>query len=167
LPPSEKGIMRKEIEDVVFNPKNAKGYVTDPIKIDGGFLILRIDDRTEAGQASFDEAREQIQEFLARPKITPKLREYLSKLRQQAFLEIKDGYVDSGAVPGKDTRWHEVVGLKPETTTKEEVAAHRKRKKFLGVIPHGSVAPGTKETSAAKGTTPPDTTPPATPPIKQ
>jgi hypothetical protein len=37
--------------------------------------------------------------------------------------------------------------LKPETTTKEEVAAHRHRPKFLGVIPHGSVAPGTKETT--------------------
>jgi peptidyl-prolyl cis-trans isomerase SurA len=164
LPPAEKGIMKKEIEDVVFNPKNPKGYVTDPIKIDGGFGIWRIDDRTEAGQATLDEAKEQIQEFLARPKMEPKYREYLSKLRQEAFLEIKDGYVDTGAVPGKDTRWHEVVGLKPETTTKEEVAAHRKRKKFLGVIPHGSVAPGTKETSGAKGTTPPPdtTTPPAT-----
>jgi peptidyl-prolyl cis-trans isomerase SurA len=147
LPPSERGIMKKEIENIVFDAKNAKGYVTDPIKVDNGILILRIDDRTEAGQASFDEAKEQIQERLAGPKIPPKLREYLNKLRTEAFLEIKDGYVDSGAVPGKDTRWHEVVGLKPETTTKEEVAAHRKRKKFLGVVPHGTVAPGTKETN--------------------
>jgi len=155
LPPADKGIMTKEIEDVVFNPKNAKGYVTDPIKINGGLLILRIEDRTEAGQATYDEAREQIQDFLARPRIEPKLRDYLSKLRQEAFLEIKDGYVDTGAVPGKDTRWHEVVGLKPETTTKEEVAAHRKRKKFLGLIAHGSVAPGTKENSAARMPVPP------------
>jgi parvulin-like peptidyl-prolyl isomerase len=153
LPPTERGIMKKEIEAIVFDPKNPKGYVTDPIKVTGPdgqltmLLILRIDDRTEAGQATFDEAKEQIQERLAGPKINPKLREYQNKLRTEAFLEIKDGYVDTGAVPGKDTRWHEVVGLKPETTTKEEVAAHRKRKKFLGVVPHGSVAPGTKETN--------------------
>jgi peptidyl-prolyl cis-trans isomerase SurA len=179
LPPMEKGMLRKEVEEIVFNPKNPKGYVTDPIKIDGGILILRIEDRTEAGQASFDEAKEQIQEFLARPRMEPKYREYLNKLRAAAFLEIKDGYVDSGAVPGKDTRWHEVVGLKPETTTKEEVAAHRKRKKFLGVIPHGTVAPGTKETtpskayssgsqgsSASQGPAPADM-PPPTAPIKQ
>ena len=179
LPPMEKGMLRKEIEEIVFNPKNPKGYITDPIKTDGGILILRIEDRTEAGQASFDEAKEQIQERLAGPKMQPKLREYLSKLRTQAFLEIKDGYVDSGAVPGKDTRWHEVVGLKPETTTKEEVAAHRKRKKFMGVIPHGSVAPGTRETtptrgyaseprgsSASQGPAPADMPPPSAP-IKQ
>lgn len=147
LPPTEKGIMLKAIDDIVFDPKNPKGYVTDPVKTGSGFVILRIDDRTEAGQASFDEAKEQIQERLAGPRIQPKLREYLNKLRTEAFLEIKDGYVDTGAVPGKDTRWHEVVGLKPETTTKEEVAAHRRRKKFLGVVPHGSVAPGTKETN--------------------
>jgi peptidyl-prolyl cis-trans isomerase SurA len=159
LPPAEKGIMRKEIEDIVFDPKNAKGYVTDPIKTKDGLVILKIEDRTEAGQASFDEAREQIQEFLAKPRIEPKLREYLNKLRQEAFLEIKDGYVDTGAVPGKDTRWHEVVGLKPETTTKEEVAAHRKRKKFLGLIAHGSVAPGTKENSASKMPAPPASSP--------
>jgi parvulin-like peptidyl-prolyl isomerase len=179
LPPMEKGMLRKEIEEVVFNPKNPKGYVTDPIKTDGGIVILRIEDRTEAGQASFDEAKEQIQEHLAGPKMEPKLREYENKLRTAAFLEIKDGYVDSGAVPGKDTRWHEVVGLKPETTTKEEVAAHRRRKKFLGVIPHGSVAPGTKETTpsraassqlrnspASQGPAPADM-PPPTAPIKQ
>jgi len=179
LPPMEKGIMLKEVENIVFNPKNPKGYVTDPIKTQGGLLILRIEDRTEAGQASFDEAKEQIQERLAGPRMQPRLREYLSKLRTQAFLEIKDGYIDSGAVPGKDTRWHEVVGLKPETTTKEEVAAHRKRKKFLGVVPHGSVAPGTRETtpskayaasskgsSASQGPAPADMPPPSAP-VKQ
>jgi peptidyl-prolyl cis-trans isomerase SurA len=148
LPPRQRGISRPEIESKIFGA--SKGTVLDPINVPGyGFVILRIDDRYEAGQESFDEAKDEIQSILARPKMEPKVREYLTKLRQQAFLEIKDGYVDSGAAPGKDTRWHEVVGLKPETTTKEEVAAHRHRPKFLGIIPHGSVAPGTKETSGS------------------
>lgn len=145
LPPTQKGIMRPEIEAKVFTA--SKGTVLDPFKIPTGYVILRVDDRFEAGQESFDEAKDEIQSILARPKMEPKVREYLTKLRKEAFLEIKDGYVDTGAAPGKDTRWHEVVGLKPETTTKEEVAAHRKRPKFLGIIPHGTVAPGTKETS--------------------
>jgi parvulin-like peptidyl-prolyl isomerase len=173
MPPAIRGTMYPQIEAIVF--KENKGYVTDPIKVNEGFVILRIDERYDAGQASFDEVKDQIQEILAQPKMEPKLREYLTKLRQQAFLEIKDGYVDTGAAPGKDTRWHEVVGLKPETTTKEEVAAHRKRKRFLGLIPHGSVAPPTKETKPG-ATTPAsvpaknDPQPPATPPaapIKQ
>lgn len=146
LPPRQRGISRPDIETKIFDA--SKGTVLDPIMVPGvGFVILRVDDRFEAGQESFDEARDQIQEILSRPLMEPKFREYCTKLRQQAFLEIKDGYIDTGAAPGKDTRWHEVVGLKPETTTKEEVAAHRKRPKFLGVVPHGAVAPGTKETS--------------------
>ena len=145
LPPYGRGMMPTDMEAKAFAA--SKGTVLDPIKRPTGFVVLRVDDRYEAGQESFDEAREQIQEILARPLMEPKVRDYLTKLRREAFLEIKDGYIDSGAAPGKDTRWHEVVGLKPETTTKEEVAAHRKRPKFLGVVPHGSVAPGTKEVS--------------------
>ena len=159
LPPYGRGMFRPEIEEKVFAA--SKGTVIDPIKTPQGFVILRIDDRYEAGQESFDEAREQIQEILARPLMEPKVREYLTKLRREAFLEIKDGYVDTGAAPGKDTRWHEVVGLKPETTTKEEVAAHRKKPKFLGVVPHGSVAPGTKEVTGR--TEPVETASAATP----
>lgn len=148
LPPRQRGMSRPEIEAKVFAAN--KGTVLDPINLPGyGFVILRVDDRFEAGQESFDEAKDEIQSILARPKMEPKVREYLTRLRQQAFLEIKDGYVDTGAAPGKDTRWHEVVGLKPETTTKEEVAAHRHRPKYFGIIPHGSVAPGTKETSGS------------------
>ncbi len=145
LPPQQRGLQRPEIEAKVFTA--SKGTVLDPIKTPAYILILRVDDRFEAGQETFDEAKEQIQQVLTRTKMKPKVDDYLKKLRQEAFLEIKDGYVDSAAAPGKDTRWHEVVGLKPETTTKEEVAAHRHRPKFLGVIPHGTVAPGTKETS--------------------
>jgi peptidyl-prolyl cis-trans isomerase SurA len=42
---------------------------------------------------------------LMEPRAYPKTREYLTQLRQNAFLQIKDGYVDSGAAPGKDTTW--------------------------------------------------------------
>ena len=70
--------------------------------------------------------------------VKPKLREYLTQLRENAFLQIKPGFVDSGAAPGKDTSWQDPAQLKPETTTKEAVAAHA-HKKFLHVIPYGHV----------------------------
>jgi peptidyl-prolyl cis-trans isomerase SurA len=139
LPPYKRSdhLMVKEIEDLVFQQK--KGYVSDPIKTPLGLLILRVDERFEPGQASFEEVKEQVTQAVAGPRMQPKVREYLTRLRQDAFLEIKDGYIDSGAAPGKDTRWKEVAELKPQTTTKEEVAA-RHRKRFLGVIPHGGKA---------------------------
>jgi hypothetical protein len=70
------------------------------------------------------------------------MREYMTKLREQAFLEIKPGYEDTGAAPGKDTKWNDPAQLKPETTTKEEVLAKGRRKKILGVVP----VPGTTST---------------------
>ena len=131
-----KGIMEKSIEDQVFNAK--KGYVTDVIRRPNGLLILKVDDRFEAGQASYDEVKSQIQEQLSQTKMEGKVRVFLTSLRDDAFLEIKEGYVDSGAALGKDTRWKDVAQLKPQTTTKEEVAARRKRH-LLWVIPAGSV----------------------------
>jgi peptidyl-prolyl cis-trans isomerase SurA len=154
LPPYGRGIMPKNMEDVVFKEK--KGYVTDPFKVPQGFVILRIDERFEAGQASFEEVRNEINETMAKPKMEPKIREFLTRLRTEAFLEIKDGYIDSGAAPGKDTRWHDVAQLKPQTTTKEEVAARVHRHKKLLFIP----IPGTTTKAPAKEVLP-DTAPPA------
>jgi len=170
LPPYKRSehLLVKEIEDLVFQQK--RGYVTDAIKLPQYLLILKVDDHYEAGQASFEEVKEQITQKLAEPKMEPKVREYLTNLRQNAFLQIKDGYVDAGAAPGKDTRWKDVIQLKPETTTKEEVAAKRKRK-LLKVIPLGtakSAAGATPAATTPAATTPAATTPPApdTPPAK-
>jgi len=145
LPPREKGMSLPPIEEFAFKEK--KGSVSDPIKIAQGLVILRIDERYEAGQASFDEVKERIQQILTEPQLETKVRAYLTKLRLDAFLEVKEGYVDTGAAPGKDTHWHDIAQLKPQTTTKEEVAAtHRRHKHFLFVP-----IPGT---TATKGTTP-------------
>jgi parvulin-like peptidyl-prolyl isomerase len=148
LPPYGRGMMAKEMEDVVFKEK--KGYVTDPFRIATGFVILRIDERFEAGQASFEEVRGEIQEAITRPRMEPRIREFLTRLRTEAFLEIKDGYIDSGAAPGKDTRWRDVAQLKPQTTTKEEVAARVKRRKKLLFIP----IPGTTRKPPAEEVSP-------------
>lgn len=153
----KKGLMDKAIEDVVF--KGKKGDITDPFKRPQGFLILKVEDRFAAGQASFDEVKEEVQNRMVQPKMVPKVRELLTRLREQAFLEIKEGYIDSGAAPGKDTRWKDVATLKPQTTTKEEVAARRK-KKLLWVIPYGTVK--SSKTAPAIG---PPAPPPAQTPI--
>jgi parvulin-like peptidyl-prolyl isomerase len=134
--PMTKGLLDKPIEDLVFAKK--KGFVSDPIRRPNSFLILKVDERFEAGQASFEEVKSEIQERLTQPKMEGKVRVFLTGLREDAFLEIKEGYIDTGAAPAKDTRWKDVAQLKPQTTTKEEVAARRKRH-LLWVIPAGSV----------------------------
>jgi peptidyl-prolyl cis-trans isomerase SurA len=153
----KRGDLAREIDDVVF--KQQKGYVTDPIRRPAGFEIYRIEEHYAAGQASFDEVQNEVNSKMMEPIVRPKLREYLTTLRVNAYLQIKDGFVDSGAAPGKDTTWQDAAMLKPETTTKEAVAAHG-HKKFLKVIPYGHVG-NAKDTSPAA---PPTVTPvPATP----
>jgi hypothetical protein len=98
------------------------------------------------------------------PRLQPALRAYLTKLREDAFLEIKPGYVDSGAAPNKDTTWKDPATLKPDTTTKEEVAARKHKKKVLGVsVPFSSTTPKT----TAPPPPPPLVTPVAATPVKQ
>ena len=130
------------------------------IKTDNGFVIFKLEERHEAGLAPFEEVENEIMERLYIPRMQPKLKEYLTKLREQAFLEIRPGYVDSGAAPGKDTSWKDPAQLKPETTTKEEVAA-RKRKRLLGIIPRKSApAKPAQEAEPVKASTPAPQTPP-------
>jgi peptidyl-prolyl cis-trans isomerase SurA len=131
----KRGDLAKDVEEIVFKPNN-KGTVTDPIRRPAGFEILRVEEHYAAGQASLEEVQGEINSKLMEPRVRPKLREYLTQLRQNAFLQIKPGFVDSSAAPGKDTTWQDPAQLKPETTTKEAVVA-RGRKKLLKVIPYG------------------------------
>ena len=141
----KKGELQATLENAVWN--QPKGFVTDPIKVDNGFLILRVDDHQKEGQADLADVENEIQDKLYGPKMQPAVREYLTKLRESAFLEIKAGFEDTGAAPGKSTAWSDPAQLKPETTTKAEVANKPKKKKLLWAVP----IPGTqqKQTSSS------------------
>ena len=136
LGPQKRENLRKEMADVVF--KQNRGYVTDPIRTGTGWVILKIEERHDAGQAPFEDVQNEIMEKLYMPKMQPEIRKYLTKLREEAFVEIRGGYVDSGAAAGKDTSWKDPATLKPQTTTKEEVTAARKKKRVFGIIPRRS-----------------------------
>lgn len=129
----EKGKLRADIEKAVWD--QPRGFVTDPLNIGTGFLILKVEDHSKAGLASFDEAENDIRSKLFQPRMQPELRKYLTQLRMDAFLEIKPGWEDSGAAPGKNTAWVDAAEIKPETVTKEEVASRIRRKRLLGVLP--------------------------------
>lgn len=136
----KRGELNKAIEDVVFDKE--RGSVTDPIRVSAGFLILRVEEKHKAGQAGFEEVENEIMEKLFMPKFQPAVREYLTRLREEAYLEIKPDFVDTAPAPGKDTRWKEPAQLRPETVTKEEVAAQTRRRRLFWLLP----IPGTQTT---------------------
>jgi peptidyl-prolyl cis-trans isomerase SurA len=135
MPPFEKGQLSKDIEDALWN--QPRGYTSEPIKLKDppGFYIFKVEDHQKAGMAEFDEVQNEVEDKLFRPKFEPAMRAYLTKLRTEAFLEIKPGYEDLGAAPGKNTAWQDPAQLKPETVTKQEVEAQTHHRKLLWLIP--------------------------------
>lgn len=142
------GELDKQIEAIVF--KQERGYVTDPIRVEKGFLILKVEEKYKAGQAAFEEVEPEVMEKLYMPRMQPAVREYLTRLRQEAFLEIKPGYVDIFAAPDKDTTWIDPAQLKPETVTKEEVANRKRKKRLLGVPVPGTTTGGGGKPGSSK-----------------
>lgn len=134
----KKGELQANLENAVW--PQPKGYITDPIKIENGYLILKVEDHQKEGQAELSEVENEIMDKLYAPKMQPAVREFLTKLRKEAYLEVKSGYVDTGAAPGQTTSWNDPATLKPETVTKAQVSNRPKMKKLLWAVP----IPGTE-----------------------
>lgn len=144
----ERGKLRPEIEKLIWD--QPRGYVTEPINVGNGFLILKVEEHQKAGLASFDEVQNEISGKLFNPRFGPELRRYLTNLRQNAFLEIKPGFEDSGAAPGKNTTWVDPAEIKPETVTKEQVAAKQRKRRLLGMVPLPGTAVQNTGTSSSR-----------------
>jgi peptidyl-prolyl cis-trans isomerase SurA len=84
--------LKPEIKAVVENAK--AGDVTDPIKLETGFSIFRVDQRKEQNQLTFDDER--VQNDVGRRLVDQHAGEevdaYLTKLRNDAFIEIDARY---------------------------------------------------------------------------
>jgi peptidyl-prolyl cis-trans isomerase SurA len=120
----KRGTLAKELEDKVFAMK--AGEITDAIRTKQGYVILEVTEHQMAGIPTLKEVEPRIQDALYMQRLQPALRAYLTTLREDAFIDIKTGYLDSGA-SAKQT--------KPvETTAKEDKAKKLKKKKKLGVF---------------------------------
>jgi len=139
----KRGELDPQVEKMIWDQE--RHFVTEPIKRSDGWLILRVNEQQKEGLAAIEEVEGEIMNKLYMPRFQPRIREYLTTLREQAFLEIKPGYIDSGAAPGKDTAWKDPAQLKPETVTKEEVASQPRRKRLLWAIP----IPGTSSSGSS------------------
>jgi peptidyl-prolyl cis-trans isomerase SurA len=121
----ERGKLAKQLEDTTFAMK--KGDVSDVIRTRQGFVILKVTDHQPAGIPAFADIQDRLRDQLYMQKMQPALREYLKKLREEAYIDIKPGYLDTGA-SGNET--------KPIVTTaaKEANAKELKKKKKIGLF---------------------------------
>ena len=121
----KRGTLAKELEDKTFAMKS--GEVTDVIRTKQGYVILKVTNHQMAGIPPLKDVEPKIQDALYYQKLQPALRAYLTKLREDAYIDYQRGYVDSGASPNQ---------TKPvETTTAKATDSKKlKKKKKLGVL---------------------------------
>ncbi len=82
--------MNKTITDAITNVK--VGGVSDPVKTEQGYMLLRVDARTPAGEPTFDDTR--VREALTYERATKERENYVRQLRQEAYIEVAPGYRD-------------------------------------------------------------------------
>jgi peptidyl-prolyl cis-trans isomerase SurA len=95
----KRGDLPKVMEDATFDLQT--GQFTAPIRTKQGWLILEVADHQKGGIAALPDVQNQIQEEVGMSKMEPALRTYLTSLRDQAYIDIRPGFVDSGASPNE------------------------------------------------------------------
>ncbi|HEY2380678.1 MAG TPA: peptidyl-prolyl cis-trans isomerase [Terriglobia bacterium] len=90
-----KGELSPSLEAVVS--KLDKGQVTDVLPVQGAFMIIKLDEKHNGGILPFELAQKEIQDLLWRKALPPKEKEYLTKLRNEGFIRVADGYVDANS----------------------------------------------------------------------
>jgi peptidyl-prolyl cis-trans isomerase SurA len=118
----KRGTLAKELEDITFGMK--ANQVTKPIRTKQGFVILEVTEHQQAGVPPEKQMEGRIQDAIYMQKLQPALRAFLTKLREDAYIDIKPGYTDTGASPNE---------TKPIYTTAsaEHAKKHKKKKRFL------------------------------------
>jgi len=122
----KRGTLSKELESKVFDLQ--AGQYTQPVRTNQGFVILKVTEHQTGGIPPLKEVENQIQEQIYVTKMQPALRDYLTKLREDAYIDIKPGYIDTGASPNETKPIYTTAASTDTSATKE------KKKKKLGLF---------------------------------
>lgn len=120
----QRGMLAKELEDKTFAMKS--GDVTDVVRTKQGFIILKVQQHNAAGVPPLKDVQQQVENAIYMQKLQPALRAYLTKAREDAFIDIKQGFVDTGASANQT----QPVFVSSNTPA-EGKELKKKRKKFL------------------------------------
>jgi peptidyl-prolyl cis-trans isomerase SurA len=111
-----KGELAPALENVVF--KLDKGQYSQVIQTKTGFEILKVDAHYQAGLQPMDKVENEIMNRIYMERMTPAMRDYLAELREESYVMVKPGYVDSAAVPGASVITE--VAPTPDTADKKK-----------------------------------------------
>jgi peptidyl-prolyl cis-trans isomerase SurA len=124
----KRGELAKDLEDKTFSLK--AGENTGVIRTRQGFIILKVNAHRAAGIPELKDISEHIREAIYSERLEPAARVYLTKLREQAFIDIKPGYTDTGASPNQSNNKPTVLAANGEGPSRPGKPP-KKKKKFL------------------------------------
>jgi peptidyl-prolyl cis-trans isomerase SurA len=142
-----RGALAKVLEDQTFVLQT--GQFTEPIRTRQGYVILKVVQHVPAGAPPLKDVREQVEENFYMARMEPAMRAYLTEMREEAYIDIKPGYVDSGASP-KEIK--PVYSAYTPPTAKKKKKVERTRFRETAANARGKAA--TTTASAQTGGTP-------------
>jgi peptidyl-prolyl cis-trans isomerase SurA len=92
----KRGTLGQVLEDATF--PLPVGADTPPIRTRQGYVILHVDSHRNAGVPDLKDVETEVQNAIYVEQLQPALRAYLTKARQDAYVEIAPGFVDTGSV---------------------------------------------------------------------
>jgi peptidyl-prolyl cis-trans isomerase SurA len=95
----KRGQLPKVLEDKTFGLNS--GQYTDPILTRQGYIILKVVQHTPGGPRPYKDAEEDVEQAYYMSAMAPAIQDYLNQMRDQAFIQIKQGYSDAGATPSE------------------------------------------------------------------
>jgi peptidyl-prolyl cis-trans isomerase SurA len=114
----------KVFEDATFSLKT--GQYTEPIRTRQGFIIFKVEQHNSGGVPAYKDVEPQVEQNFYFARMEPAMREYLTQMREEAYIDIKPGYVDSGASP-KEIKPVYSAYTPPTTKKKKKVERTRFR----------------------------------------
>ena len=124
----KRGELAKDLEDKTFSLK--AGENTGVIRTRQGFIILKVTAHRPAGVPPLKDISDRIREAIYSERLEPAARAYLTKLREQAYIDIKSGYTDTGASPNQGNKPVVVAAANSENGNRPGKPP-KKKKKFL------------------------------------
>jgi peptidyl-prolyl cis-trans isomerase SurA len=124
-----RGALAQTLEDKTFNLK--AGEYTEPVLTKQGYIILKVTQHTASGIPPYKDVEQQVEEALYLSRMEPAIRAYLTTMREQAYIDIKTGYADTGASV-KQTKPIYSAYTPPSAKKKKKVERTRYRESVRG-----------------------------------
>jgi peptidyl-prolyl cis-trans isomerase SurA len=146
-----RGQLNKVFEDKTFAMK--AGEVSEPIRTKQGYVIFKVVEHTSGGPQPYKDVQDQVEEAYYMSKMQPAIRAYLQTMREQAYIQIANGYTDSAATPNEvhpTISYSAYTPPAPKKKKKVERTRFRETEHGFRNKPSAAVVPVSADTTPAK-----------------